>query len=1341
MELNTNVNTFYKGLDLDSDVSILEKNTIRYAENIKIITDDKGTTTSLQNADFIQKLNIILPNSKDIVIVDICEAIYCNCTNDSCVQKECGVVFTLNKNDGKNYVYTIDFDNLLVREVIIGKFGWNDKLSLVSNFESCDVSNVYIADGINTLRKINIAKKYGEVDDITIIDMIPNSHLNAFEFNKLVSGRLQAGKYQYAYQLFQKHGGYSALSAISNSIPISTDIGKYTTYDTKGSKVNTVTNKGISLTASLFNKNYDYIRIFRIFYKTAGQLPEVHIIDEFENNPSNDQQTINYVDYGKNPISVITIDELNQYAVPYDFSSNTLEIKDNLLFAANITENTWDPEFDARAYRADKDGIVVLQSSSEKSIQFDINEIPDIKKEHDCLNPSNLELFNKDSFKYVYNKNGILGGTGLNVSYEFVFTEVILSSAPLQDNKVSNILSFNASTPARPVRIYNINNKVIKINQDSGFHTYADPDFCSRYVGYQRDEIYRFGIVFYNEKNIVSPVHWIGDIRIPGVHLANSEESVLHPFHFNKHIVYSSIILDDGQNIILDEHTYELMGYAVGLKFDIQNLPKDVVGYQIVRCSRDEANRTIITQAIASSLITKTGSYANWLHTSNIATTKTLFPQFIFNMSDKLAVRNNNGDYKENEYFYAANDYLELVSPEICVDSEYVTKLSDNAVLCHNYNVYSYVKDTETGVALAVTPRYVRSITEHNYSDKVDQTSDFPFYVIRPEGTGGIPYLFTGNLNCSAGISGVFKYYLKDVDPINEANETKVYNTYQITSAIAPRTEFLVAELKDACKNSIPIYDKVYSNISIAASGQWGWHGKNIVVKINNAFEFIPINSSEQFVSKHYMNNAGIFNMKKPSSMIFDSYHTRQNSIYIGCGGMTNSDSIICYGGDTYLTIFDYLNTSFSQSDNDFAKNSKYRIHTQCFIPFETTVNTNLFHNVEYHEKSFEQDPGYNLIQTVPVVYGNYSQDTPLYQYNAAYSQDGSAIKYIPKLVYAIDDQVFKNRIIVSETKTNLEIHDSWLIFKIANYLDVNNEYGNITNLKNFQNKLYFFQDNALGIASVNDRSLIVDNINELTLGSGGILSRFDYVLITNGSSVTRDKSIVNSATSLYWYDFNKNTICSIGGINGELSKIKKVQSYYNNNYNDRNDYAKSFFNKKYNEIWFKTFDKPLIYNESIGAFNSFNTHDFDHCLTFGDRNITIKNDVFYVHNDLVNEDMAVEPMISKLHIVVNDNFMYTKTFDNVMFYADFKNNINNITSILFSTKTQDTLKIDANDIECREDDYRFAIPRESQGNTGMSYAGRMRGKYLEEFYTFDCTNNKTFKIPYIKTTYRQSRL
>jgi hypothetical protein len=44
---------------------------------------------------------------------------------------------------------------------------------------------------------------------------------------------------------------------------------------------------------------------------------------------------------------------------------------------------------------------------------------------------------------------------------------------------------------------------------------FADPNIDSGYKGYQRDEIYRFGIVLYNSKNVASPVHWIGDIRMP----------------------------------------------------------------------------------------------------------------------------------------------------------------------------------------------------------------------------------------------------------------------------------------------------------------------------------------------------------------------------------------------------------------------------------------------------------------------------------------------------------------------------------------------------------------------------------------------------------------------------------------------------------------------------------------------------------------------------------------------------------------------------------------------------------------------------------------------------------
>ena len=134
-------------------------------------------------------------------------------------------------------------------------------------------------------------------------------------------------------------------------------------------------------------------------------------------------------------------------------------------------------------------------------------------------------------------------------------------------------------------------------------------------------------------------------------------------------------------------------------------------------------------------------------------------------------------------------------------------------------------------------------------------------------------------------------------------------------------------------------------------------------------------------------------------------------------------------------------------------------------------------------------------------------------------------------------------RISCSELKTNNELTDSWTKFKFANYLDVDSQYGPVTNIKIFKDKLYYFQDSAVGIASVNERSLITDNNpGELVLGTGGVLTRFDYLITQNGSSIVNDKGITNSETTLYWHDYDKNVLCALNQ-NGfsELSKMKKV--------------------------------------------------------------------------------------------------------------------------------------------------------------------------------------------------------
>lgn len=52
---------------------------------------------------------------------------------------------------------------------------------------------------------------------------------------------------------------------------------------------------------------------------------------------------------------------------------------------------------------------------------------------------------------------------------------------------------------------------------DNYFNNYKNPIFASKFVGYMRDEIYRFGIQFYDKSGNQSFTYPIGDIRFPAI--------------------------------------------------------------------------------------------------------------------------------------------------------------------------------------------------------------------------------------------------------------------------------------------------------------------------------------------------------------------------------------------------------------------------------------------------------------------------------------------------------------------------------------------------------------------------------------------------------------------------------------------------------------------------------------------------------------------------------------------------------------------------------------------------------------------------------------------------------
>jgi len=115
---------------------------------------------------------------------------------------------------------------------------------------------------------------------------------------------------------------------------------------------------------------------------------------------------------------------------------------------------------------------------------------------------------------------------------------------------------------------------------------------------------------------------------------------------------------------------------------------------------------------------------------------------------------------------------------------------------------------------------------------------------------------------------------------------------------------------------------------------------------------------------------------------------------------------------------------------------------------------------------------------------------------------------------------------------------------------------------------LFFWLKNAFGILSVNERSLIKDNnISLLTLGTGGILSRFDYVSTENGMKKGMIGGIAESQSGLYWFDVGNSEMCVFNNSISPLSKVKGIQTIFNSNKGNISSIVPMIFDKKYNEV------------------------------------------------------------------------------------------------------------------------------------------------------------------------------
>jgi hypothetical protein len=387
--------------------------------------------------------------------------------------------------------------------------------------------------------------------------------------------------------------------------------------------------------------------------------------------------------------------------------------------------------------------------------------------------------------------------------------------------------------------------------------------------------------------------------------------------------------------------------------------------------------------------------------------------------------------------------------------------------------------------------------------------------------------------------------------------------------------------------------------------------------------------------------------------------------------------------GDTFISYFDVSTILVDLAQASLAASWTETV----YVPLESSINCDLRCNTAArHVTAFpagtsmlrQEYAGDHIMAGTTYYY----QTEDLYLYNTVYSQQTSIQSAISTTLDVSDEIVFDCMVKVSNSKINGELSDSWTKFGVNEYIEVDSIHGPINIIDVFNDKLFYFQDKGFGILSVNDRSLITDNSSsQLVLGTGGVLDRYDYVSTKIGS---KDKfSLAKGTTGLFWYDRINNFLIKYSDGIDKISVSRGIQSYLNTNVLSTQSVI-SHQDMNNNEILFTFFiggtgivttSFTLAYSENVDTFISFYSFIPNIYIPYNNRYLTTTRSKYcsavfnlnylFLHDSdiyprcnfyaITNND-ATKYYDSTLKLLYNDDYLYTKVWDNIFYMSNAYN-------------------------------------------------------------------------------------
>lgn len=1421
MDINDNqqMNVFLGGMNTDVSDTLLKPEQYRLAKNLRLLTNKDANTCELRMIDGTEELFDQEFEGGEVLKFDSVRNLM--------------VAIVKHEGDQSNNipdtwrVYTSTIGELqftpvtgYISEPIWDKDG-NANLSIVLNYESEANIYLYIADGIHQIMKVDLnGSESQEFTDMTnnIFYQLPLPSV------QIVSGGfLPSGKIYYQYYLYNQHINSHGLSFPSKTYSIYKDANSgYQTTKTSNSSANIQ----IGYDSSVMGDK-TLIRVFRINYTQQDQPPVVDVVyDDIIHDHTNN--IINIVDSGRS-IQSYSFAEYISLMSNINIIPKHIYSKDNYMFAGNIqyqdfsndeniariknnvetyfkivTENdTVNPtivnQYREKTFMPNDDykfGIVLYGKDGSKS---DVIPYPDLIKftgDYNLLKNINgfyvpkvkLQLKTQDNeanADFVRNNFSKVELVRAERKFEnkSIISQGILGHTfvgkDVTGENGTQPISLNKICPAGFV-------SMCKVGGINGAETELKTlQFVSPDVLYDTDQIYT------DVKNNIDKIK-IENRSIYVIDGTYSNNNESQPENIAGTGIVSSSLFSDWDSRFDNNDDTNLI------------LPSDIDPNAIVLNLQDLINvyKNDITVA---GLSFRYGNAVDniVLNLYEMSSTE----QYSRNNPQCSQLRQSTGlNFPEDGYIESSSentnnlllDLLEAISNRLAGPYKFIILAPANQQDQLDYDNQSYELNK---LYRTLARQSNNNQNNNNQSNNNDESRPYKFTIVNHD-THVITTSGSNNPNCVA-IAEETGHYTGNMDAspvflnICEPNGTyPLQTTTQLSVTIDSITDCEKVEQPDPISFSEGEKITIFKDVNVIGGKEYINWVIPYQIRLNtedsrfinffNAYKSTVANFNDYSYAYPLASGGKCLLLSSPADTYTVSSRTGvfpisivdltktavpydDSPTYYSFGDIIDLDKgetfVYSTSGDTFFQVMEY-----NAAHTFYAP--MYQYLTQMAVIYRVPLFSNIDMSAEYGTSFTKQSGAHYFIQDIPTSFPRYSQTQSCYLQDGAYNYTNPAITAFEK---HIDDREINSndcRIFYSQQKGFGEILDNWLVFKSADFIDLDYRYGQITNISDFKNNLVAWQENATAFMQVNERAIVNDITDtNIILGTANVLQRYDYITTIYGMKEGHD-SYAKSDTILYWWDEARKEILANGGDRTVIPLIlsKSVSNLLNTSTIKQNN-PKLMYDIEYKELIANIFStSSLVYSEAINQFTSIYDIIINHHTNMSGNNIICNDNSIYKwnsHSESDDNDYSYPVKIynakvkPKLTFLVNKLAQQTKVYDNMLYNGDFyggpdreesvyDNDLTkvrftnaNLDPVVFSFKTplNQYAAVKAKDVTTIiENDYRMCIPRSgrSENLNLIKYGNRMRGK------TMECTiesnsNNHNFSIQYVITKYRTS--